>query len=217
MRTLQNGEIQRVGSDRQIKVDVRVIAATNRNLQQEVANGVFRPDLYHRLAVYPMHVPPLRERGKDILLLAGAFLERNQKRLGVKKLRLDADAKNSLLVYRWPGNIRELEHLLSRAALRAASQENRPTGIVTLSSAYLELAPELSERSLSSVSVESASISAMDFKSAVDDFQRQLILKQLEKERGNMAAAARALGFDRGNFHRLLTRLGIKQVATRCR
>ncbi len=77
LRTLQNGEIQRVGSDPQIKVNVRVIAATNRDLQQEVSACFFRSDLYHRLAVFPIHVPPLRERGKDILLLAGAFLEKN--------------------------------------------------------------------------------------------------------------------------------------------
>lgn len=209
LRTLQNGEIQRVGSDKQIKVNVRVIAATNRNLQQEVAAGLFRPDLYHRLAVYPMHVPALRERGKDVLLLTGAFLEKNQQRLGVKKLRLDQDAKKALLAYHWPGNIRELEHLLSRAALKSATQANRQAEFITISLAYLDIVPEpLPDSPVDSATDLPAAPSApIDFKNAVDEFQRQLIRQQLAAQQGNMAATARVLGLDRGNFHRLLKRL----------
>ncbi|SJM92126.1 Nitric oxide reductase transcription regulator NorR2 [Crenothrix polyspora] len=215
LRTLQNGEIQRVGSDKSIKVNVRIIAATNRNLQQEVADGLFRPDLYHRLAVYPMHVPTLRERGKDVLLLAGAFLEKNQQRLGIKKLRLDQEAKNALLNYPWPGNIRELEHLLSRAALKSAAQENRQAPFITISMAYLDIVPKPLEQ-LNYPHTKIATISAItptlsvDFKNSVDDFQRQLIEQHLTEQHGNMAATARILGLDRGNFHRLLKRLAIK-------
>lgn len=212
LRTLQNGEIQRVGSDKQIKVNVRIIAATNRNLQQEVAAGQFRPDLYHRLAVYPMHVPSLRDREKDVLLLAGAFLERNQQRLGIKKLRLDQDAKKALLAYHWPGNIRELEHLLSRAALKSATPENRQADFITISLAYLDIVPEpLSDAPVKTGADTSKTLSApIDFKSAVDEFQRQLIQQQLAAQQGNMAATARMLGLDRGNFHRLLKRLADK-------
>jgi len=210
LRTLQNGDIQRVGSDRQIKVNVRVIAATNRNLQQEVANGLFRSDLYHRLAVYPMHVPPLRDRGKDVLLLAGAFLEKNQQHLGVKKLRLDMGAKKALLDYHWPGNVRELEHLLSRAALKASTQGSRQSGIVTISSAYLDISPDSrGETSGTATDVSTVPSTPVDFKDAVDEFQRQLVRQQIALHQGNRAAAARALGLDRGNFHRLLKRLGI--------
>lgn len=212
LRTLQNGEIQRVGSDRQIKVNVRVIAATNRNLQHEVATGLFRPDLYHRLAVYPMHVPALRERGKDVLLLAGAFLEKNQQRLGIKKLRLDQDAKKALLDYHWPGNIRELEHLLSRAALKSATQENRLADFITISLAYLDIVPEpLNDQHIHKAMASSAAPSAsIDLKHAVEEFQRQLIRQQLTEQQGNMAATARIFGLDRGNFHRLLKRLSVK-------
>jgi anaerobic nitric oxide reductase transcription regulator len=212
LRTLQNGEIQRVGSDKQIKVNVRVIAATNRNLQQEVAAGQFRPDLYHRLAVYPMHVPALRERGKDVLLLAGAFLEKNQQRLGLKKLRLDQDAKQALLAYQWPGNIRELEHLLSRAALKSATQENRQADFITISPAYLDIVPEPLHDPRSNTATDSAPppSAPIDFKNAVEEFQRQLIRQQLAAQQGNMAATARVLGLDRGNFHRLLKRLAVK-------
>ncbi|MGR8981099.1 MAG: nitric oxide reductase transcriptional regulator NorR [Gammaproteobacteria bacterium] len=214
LRTLQNGDIQRVGSDRQIKVNVRVIAATNRNLQQEVANGLFRADLYHRLAVYPMHVPSLRDRKKDVLLLAGAFLEKNQQHLDLKKLRLDASAKKALLDYHWPGNVRELEHLLSRAALKASTRENRQSGIVTISSAYLDIAPNLRGGPSTAYGGMSADTSitlsaSVDFKDAVDGFQRQIIRQQIALHQGNRAAAARALGLDRGNFHRLLKRLAI--------
>lgn len=212
LRTLQNGEIQRVGSDKQIKVNVRVIAATNRNLQQEVAAGQFRPDLYHRLAVYPMHIPALRERGKDILLLAGAFLEKNQQRLGVKKLRLDQDAKKALLDYHWPGNIRELEHLLSRAALKSATQANRLADFITISLDYLDIVPEpLNDSPIDSAThLPTAPPAPIDFKNAVDEFQRQLIRQQLAAQQGNMAATARMMGLDRGNFHRLLKRLEVK-------
>ncbi|MDP3877342.1 MAG: nitric oxide reductase transcriptional regulator NorR [Methylobacter sp.] len=215
LRTLQNGEIHRVGSDRQIKVDVRVIAATNRNLQQEVAAGLFRPDLYHRLAVYPMQVSALRERGKDVLLLAGAFLEKNQQRLGIKKLRLDQAAKQALLSYHWPGNIRELEHLLSRAALKSATRTNRQADFITISLAYLDIVAEpLPTPDINRATALLAEPTApIDFKQAVDEFQRQLIRQQLAAQQGNMAATARALGLDRGNFHRLLKRLAVNTDA----
>lgn len=215
LRTLQNGEIQRVGSDRQIKVNVRIIAATNRNLQQEVAARQFRPDLYHRLAVYPMQVPALRKRGKDILLLAGAFLEKNQQRLGVKKLRLDQEAQKALLAYHWPGNIRELEHLLSRAALKSVTPENRQADFITISLPYLNTAQERPKKSNyfqpNPLEISPSTLSQpIDFKSKIDEFQRQLIQQQLTAQQGNMAATARLLGLDRGNFHRLLKRLAIK-------
>ncbi|WP_255362647.1 nitric oxide reductase transcriptional regulator NorR [Mitsuaria sp. 7] len=121
LRVLQSGEVQRPGSDRVQKVDVRVIAATNRDLREEVARGRFRADLYHRLSVYPVHVPPLRERGRDVLALAGGFLEENQHRLAARNLRLSPAASQALLAHDWPGNVRELEHLISRASLRALS------------------------------------------------------------------------------------------------
>jgi len=215
LRTLQNGEIQRVGSDRQIKVDVRVIAATNRLLQQEVAAGLFRADLYHRLAVYPLNVPPLRERGKDVLLLAGAFLEQNQQRLGIKKLCLDQPAKQVLLAYQWPGNIRELEHLLSRAALKSATVENRQANFITISLDYLDIVPGPPKQpngpqANTVIKPLAQPAGPIDFKATVDAFQRQLIQQQMAVQQGNKAATARMLGLDRGNFHRLLKRLAIE-------
>lgn len=128
LRVLQSGELQRPGSDRMLRVDVRVLAATNRDLRQEVAQGRFRPDLYHRLSVYPLQVPPLRERGRDLLTLAGSFLEEHQHRLRTRNLRLVPAATEALLAYDWPGNVRELEHLISRAALRAVAEQGAGSG-----------------------------------------------------------------------------------------
>ncbi|MDO9140319.1 MAG: helix-turn-helix domain-containing protein, partial [Methylobacter sp.] len=148
---------------------------------------------------------------KDVLLLAGAFLEKNQQRLGIKKLRLDQAAKQALLSYHWPGNIRELEHLLSRAALKSATRANRQADFITISLSYLDIVPEpLPPTDINSAAALLAEPTApIDFKQAVDEFQRQLIRQQLAAQQGNMAATARSLGLDRGNFHRLLKRLAV--------
>lgn len=210
LRVLQNGEIQRVGSDRYIKVDVRIVAATNRDLKQEISKGNFRADLYHRLAIYPVHVPPLRERGHDILLLTGFFLEKNQHRLGVSGLRLSNDARQAVLKYDWPGNIRELEHLISRAALKAVTAQGRQLRIVTISLANLgltmeELPQEHEQPQEKLIFAEGK----MDLKEAVEHFQRDLISQQLALHNNNLAATAKNLGLDRSNFYRLLKRLGL--------
>jgi hypothetical protein len=124
LRVLQSGQLQRLGSDREHHVDVRVIAATNRDLAAEVRAGRMRADFYHRLNVYPLNVPPLRERDSDVLQLAGYFLEENRSRLRLGGLRLDAAAQAALLNRSWPGNVRELEHCISRAVLRALSRHD---------------------------------------------------------------------------------------------
>lgn len=141
LRVLQSGDIQRPGSDRPLRVDVRVVAATNRDLRAEVAAGRFRADLYHRLAVYPVHVPPLRARGRDVLALAGVFLEENQHRLGARNLRLSPAARDALLRHDWPGNVRELEHLISRAALRAWAGPRKAQRWTTIEPEHLGLEP----------------------------------------------------------------------------
>ncbi|MYN11606.1 nitric oxide reductase transcriptional regulator NorR [Pusillimonas sp. TS35] len=139
LRALQNGEIQRLGADNIIKTDVRIIAATNRDLKQNTLDGHFRADLYHRLSVYPVPIPPLRERGRDILLLAGHFLEFNRARLGLRGLRLSYSAEKALMGYAWPGNVRELEHVISRAALKILSRGGSRDQILTLGPELLDL------------------------------------------------------------------------------
>lgn len=119
LRVLQYGDIQRVGDDRSLRVDVRVLAATNRDLREEVLAGRFRADLFHRLSVFPLSVPPLRERGDDVILLAGYFCEQCRLRLGLSRVVLSAGARNLLQHYNFPGNVRELEHAIHRAVVLA--------------------------------------------------------------------------------------------------
>ena len=208
LRALQNGEIQRIGSDRQHRVDVRVIAATNRDLKREVAAGRFRSDLYHRLSVYPLVVPPLRERGEDVLLLAGYFLERNQRRLGLRGARLSRGARQWLTQYSWPGNVRELDHTLSRAMIRALSAARSREAVLELTAQHLgsegPVAPAASPAPAAVPAGDSRALGE-----AMDAFRRDFVRARLAEHHGNRAAAARSLGLDRGNFHRMLKRLGL--------
>ena len=124
LRVLQYGDIQRVGDDRCLRVDVRVLAATNRDLREEVLAGRFRADLFHRLSVFPLSVPPLRERGDDVILLAGYFCEQCRLRQGLSRVVLSAGARNLLQHYSFPGNVRELEHAIHRAVVLARATRN---------------------------------------------------------------------------------------------
>jgi len=213
LRVLQSGEIQRVGSDNPIQVDVRIVAATNRDLQKEVSEGRFRADLYHRLSVYPITVPPLRERGNDVLLLTGYLLETNQRRLGVQGLRLDDSAKQALQSYDWPGNVRELEHLLSRASLKAVAEQGRDVRTVTLTNTHLNIGTAehtIATPTIAAIQTPLSTTEHQTLKEAVDLFQREVIRQVLVKHNDNQAAAARELGLNRSNFYRLLQRLELR-------
>ena len=213
LRALQSGELQAVGRDQVETVDVRVIAATNRDLKREVALGNFRADLYHRLTVYPISVPSLRERDNDVLLLAGYFLEVTARKLGLRQLKLAKAGEQALLHYNWPGNVRELEHLISRAALKAKAQSSHS------SSAILALKPEHFDLQVSELISSQPAISMdnnstlraqpQSLKSATDLFQREQIIQALNSSSGNWTKAAALLELDRANLARLAKRLGI--------
>ncbi len=205
LRVLQSGHLQRLGSDLDHRVDVRVLAATNRDLVAEVRHGRFRADLYHRLSVYPLHVPTLHERGRDVLLLAGHFMEENRVRLGLRGLRLATDAQQALLQQSWPGNVRELEHLISRAAVRARAQQLGQSRIVTLHAQHLDLAPIAPPDQ--QMAPAPMVFPGLPLREAVDSFQRNFINEALARHHGNRAAVARELKIDRANLHRLLKRL----------
>jgi anaerobic nitric oxide reductase transcription regulator len=205
LRVLQSGQLQRLGSDRDLKVDVRIIAATNRDLADCVRAGRFRADLYHRLSVYPLAVPAMRERGRDVLLLAGFYLEQNRARLGLRGLRLTPAAQRTLLAYDWPGNVRELSHLISRAALKAHAGSEERGGILALDSDQLGL--PLGSTALPD---EDPALPAASLREATEAFQRQTITLALEQHGQNWTLAAAALGLDRANLARLARRLGLK-------
>jgi anaerobic nitric oxide reductase transcription regulator len=193
-------------------VDVRVLAASNRDLAEEVRAGRFRADLYHRLSVYPLKVPALRERGRDVLLLAGYFLEDNRARLGLRSLRLAPDAQKTLLQHDWPGNVRELEHLIGRAAIKALSACAERPSILTIDSRALDLHPAghtyIEEAPVDRV--PELAPTGQGLRDSVDDYQRRLIEAALDRHAGRWAEAARELEVDRANLQRLARRLGLK-------
>ncbi|WP_394220201.1 nitric oxide reductase transcriptional regulator NorR [Alteromonas gracilis] len=209
LRAIQSGEIQRVGEDKVTYVNVRVIAATNRDLENEVNNGYFRADLFHRLSVYPIRVPALKERDKDVLLIAGFFIERTRRKLGLRQLKLSSEAASSLMSYHWPGNVRELEHLISRASLYAkANSANHD--MVVIDANCLDIHHQIEGTTKEAlVSRDEAPLWGDSLKEMTESFQRQKIVQALFETDGNWAKASALLRHDRANFMRLAKRLGV--------
>lgn len=208
LRALQNGEVQRVGEDTMRRVDVRILASTNRDLEREVELGRFRADLYHRLNVYPLTIPALRDRREDIPLLVGHFSQLAARRLGVGTVRLTEAARDALREAAWPGNVRELKNAITRMVLRAsAGAEPGAAVIVDLchlsSDTYLRSAPVASAMPTSPPQVR-------DLRDAVNEFQRERIREAVSDHGGNWSQAARALGMHRSNLHHLAKRLGLR-------
>lgn len=226
LRVLQNGEIQRLGTDQTIKTDVRVIAATNRNLKANTQAGLFRADLYHRLSVYPIPIPPLRDRDRDILILAGHFLEFNRARLGLRGVRLSFGAERALQQYPWPGNVRELEHVISRAALKMLSRGASRDQVLTIEAELLDLDIPAEDNTPDDTQTPGISSSAADqtstaaprslaeippLKQTVEACERHAIHEALGVAGQNWAQAAKALGLDASNLHKRAKRLGLKK------
>ncbi|MCC9661685.1 nitric oxide reductase transcriptional regulator NorR [Pseudoalteromonas sp. MB41] len=207
LRVLQSGEVQTVGEDQSRYVDVRVIAATNRDLKQEVAEGRFRADLYHRLRVYPLNVPALKERENDVILLAGFFVEQTARKLAIKQLKLSIDTQILLRQYDWPGNVRELEHVISRAALKAKQQQWQQK-IITIEPQHCDI-EKRATNTHTTTQLINTNTSSLSLKEATDAFSYQMIMQQLEQHNLNWAATARTLKVDRANLVRLAKRLGI--------
>ena len=188
LRFLQQREIERVGGREVIPIDVRVVAATNQSLDEALRGGRFREDLYYRLSVVTIHLPPLRERGEDVVFLANAFLRRNGQALK-RKVRFSPEALEAIVKYQWPGNIRELENKVHRAVIMATSR--------IIGSADLDLNP-------------SAVIDALPtLREARDQSERRLIVNALVRSRGNISRAARVLDISRPTFHDMLVKHSI--------
>ena len=207
LRAIQSGEIQRLGSDRNAEVNVRIIAATNRNLQREVEAGRFRIDLFHRISVYPIEVPPLRERGEDIGLLAGHFLDQARIRLGLGPVRLTSQALDRMLGYDWPGNVRELDHVVTRSALRASQGHlGEPVTIDDIHlnlDGKLPLAPPEEE-------LFTSEKPTLSLRESVIRHKRRVISEAVRRADGNWAEAARRLKLHRSNLYRTAKQVGLK-------
>ena len=177
LRVLQEKEFERVGGTEPIKTDVRVITATNRDLEEAIEEGAFRPDLYYRLNVFPIHVPSLRERPTDVMLLADHFVEKYSKEHGKNVRRISTPAIDMLTSYHWPGNVRELENCIERAVL--LSDDDVIHGH--------HLPPTLQ------TAEASGTVPPNDLQAVLDSVEREMILEALKSSRGNMAKAARNL------------------------
>ena len=198
LRALQEREFERVGGTRPIKVNIRLIAATNKDLAAAARKGEFRPDLYYRLNVVALTMPPLRERQDDIPLLAAFFTTRYSEQCKRRVTGISAEARACLLGYDWPGNIRELENAIERAIVLGSTDTILPED---LPEALLEAAP---------VSAASGGASASNFCESVKESKKQAVLGALEATGGSYVEAASLLGIHVNNLHRLIRNLGIK-------
>src|SRR5271157_4063871 len=194
LRVLEEQRFERVGSNQTLRVDVRVIAATNKNLEQEIARGAFRQDLFYRLNVIPFHVPPLRDRKGDIPLLARFFLKEFSSEYGKKTRELSDSAMEILLRYPWPGNVRELRNLVERLVIVCPQARIEPH----------HLPPELFRGV-----AESPQQPYSTLHEARSAYEREFILRKLQEHRWNMTQTASALGLERSHLYRKMKSLGI--------
>ncbi len=203
LRVLEEGQVERVGGDRPITVDVRAIVATHRNLDELVKKGAFRQDLYHRIFVFPLLLPPLRERTEDIPALAAHFAAQVADQNGWKPKRFEPDAIRELQGYTWPGNVRELRNVVERLLLLADGPVDAATVRLALPQgegafvpgAAVQFSGPLSER--------------------VDSFEREQILNELKRHNQRMTDSAKALGLERSHLYKKCQALGIDLRALR--
>ncbi|HEU4724958.1 MAG TPA: sigma 54-interacting transcriptional regulator, partial [Candidatus Eisenbacteria bacterium] len=200
LRVLQEREFQRVGGSKTIKADVRIVAATNRDPRAAIAKGEFREDLYYRLGVFEIHLPPLRERPEDILVLAEAFLEEVGRTVGRPAAGISEDAREQMLVHSWPGNVRELRNAIERAVILAHG------GLVTREHLPITVARPPAER----VAIAAPEAAAFPVEGvALQAVEKELLLKAMAKAGDNKSQAAKLLGLSRGQLYSLLRKHGL--------
>jgi transcriptional regulator with GAF, ATPase, and Fis domain len=203
LRVLQERKVDPVGSTRSVDVDVRVIAATNKDLAEEVKAGRFREDLYYRLQVVPVTLPALREREGDVCLLARHFLKRHADDLGRPQLAFSEDSLRVLASYAWPGNIRELENLVERVAILSDGDEIRADQLPE----FMQNAPRVAMPQLNDFVLPSFGV---DFNALVDDSENKLIATALSQTGGNKKAAAKLLGLNRTTLVEKIKKKGLE-------
>jgi two-component system nitrogen regulation response regulator NtrX len=203
LRVLEGGVVERVGGERPFEVNVRVLAATNKDLPYAVRQGQFREDLWFRLNVLPIHIPPLRERPEDIAPLVRHFAARSAARLG-RSVKFDAGAIPLLTAYGWPGNVRELANIVERMAILATSELITAPDIARVLPVAVAAPRPSTDNGGDSVWHDIA------LADTLDQYERELIARALSASRGNVAEAARRLQTDRANLYRRMRRLGIE-------
>ncbi|MFY3742400.1 sigma-54-dependent transcriptional regulator [Anaeromyxobacter sp. Red801] len=200
LRVLQEGELERVGGQQTLRCDVRVVAATNKDLQAEVAAGRFREDLYYRLNVVPIHTPALREHKEDVPELAARFLGEACERNGRRAMRLGREAIAALQTHDWPGNVRELRNLVERLAILCDGPEIGADDVVAmLPGARRPRGDRLR--------------AGAAFHELVEEAEREIVLAALEAHQDNVSDTARALGLERSHLYKKMRALGIKRGA----
>lgn len=202
LRILQERKFERVGGNRTIEVDVRVIAATNKDLDEEISRGTFREDLYYRLNVLPFHVPPLRERVEDIPLLAGHFLDYFCSKESRDYKKLTAKAMEALQNYPWPGNVRELKNIIERLVIMTPQQE--------IAEEQLPTVIRNKQEPVDRVFNLSTAGETGTFREAREVFERDFILQKLEENDWNVSRTAEIIEIERSNLHRKIKALGIE-------
>ncbi len=203
LRAIQSYHIERLGDTKQLRVDVRIISATNKDLQEEIRQGNFREDLYYRLSVIPIHIPPLRERREDIPLLVDHFLKEFSTMFNIPPHRITPSALRMLSSYSWPGNIRELQNVLQYALVEAQEDSNMTVDVC-------HLPPYIQESTVDrKINLNPPSPGARGLKK---DLSPEIIKEAIEKAGGNKAKAAKLLGISRATLYRLLSRLNREQA-----
>src|SRR5690606_2095935 len=197
LRVLQEGEIRPIGATQTRIVDVRIVAATNRTLETEVQEGRFREDLYYRLKVFPIRVPPLSERREDIPLLADHFLQRYSREFGRQLKMLSQTTMELLMAYDWPGNVRELENEIQRCVIQAGDEELGGPDLLSPRVRKVEGA------------IERAGVTKGTLKEMLEQVEKYFLVECLREHDNNKTAAAKTLGITREGLHKKLKQLNL--------
>jgi two-component system nitrogen regulation response regulator NtrX len=197
LRVLEQGEVERIGGDKPVKVNVRVVVATHRNLEEQVRQGGFRQDLFHRIYVFPVVLPPLRERLEDVPVLVAHFAAQIAKQNGWKEVSFSNDALRALEAQSWPGNIRELRNVVERILLFADSDQ------VTAATVAAALPSQSGQGAGASVAASGT------LSQRVEQFERQMILDEIKRNNHHITNTAKALGLERSHLYKKCQQLGI--------
>jgi DNA-binding NtrC family response regulator len=204
LRVLEEGEVERIGGEKPVSVDVRVVVATHRDLETRVREEKFRQDLFHRIYVFPLALPPLRERREDIPALVEHFAAQVSAQNGWKPVPFSGEALAALQQHAWPGNVRELRNMTERLMLLAGDE-----GV------NLETVQSALPKSAAVATAAGASVYSGALAERVDAFEREMILAELKRSRSNVSLAAKALGLERSHFYKKAEQLGIDLRAMR--